>query len=376
MQSVYSRTRRTWPLRLALPLAGAVALAAALLPGAGSAQSQAAPANTGEPRILGTAVEGRTLTATTGSWSGSTPMSFTYRWLRCPTDGGAPDGSNCASIGNATSNDYRVRDADVGLRLRVRVTATNTDGSASAASNPTPIVTGAARPRNVDPPTISGNPVVGATMTASPGTWSGTTPIDFSYQWRRCDRNGGNCSNISNATGRTYVATSADVGHSLRVRVTARNANGTATATSAPTAVIVSGAPSGCPAGDGPVAVQQLAPPARLLVDRLQSSPTMVTRGTAHIVTRLHVSACGGRNVAGALVYATTVPFNQFSIPPEQQTGQDGWVTLQMDRLSGFPAARRQQLLVMFVRARKQGESVLGGVSTRRLVSFPVRLSG
>jgi hypothetical protein len=75
------------------------------------------------------------------------------------------------------------------------------------------------------------------------------------------------------------------------------------------------------------------------------------------------------------MLYATAVPYNQFT-PREQPTGADGWATLRMDRLRGFPAnPGHQQLLVMMTRARKPGENVLGGVSSRRLVSFPVSLS-
>ena len=363
------RPRRLF-LRVAVPVAAAAALTAALLPGSGSAVALVPPNNTAEPSIVGEAVENRTLTANRGTWSGSNPMSFAYRWLRCHTDGGAPDGSNCAPIGGANGTTYRLRDADVGIRIRVRVTATNADGSDAAASNPTGVVQGSARPRNASRPTISGTPLVGQTQTADPGTWSGTQPITFTYQWRSCNSGGGNCSNIGGATGRTYGTRNSDIGRTLRVRVTARNSVGTDTQDSSPTAVINVAAPTGCPGGNGPINITQVAPPARLLVDAFQASPNPIPRSVGALTVGFRVSACGGRPVAGALVYATAVPYNQFAIPPEAQTGVDGVALLRMERLKKFPAANNQTLLVMFVRARKGGEPVLAGISTRRLISF------
>jgi hypothetical protein len=96
-------------------------------------------------------------------------------------------------------------------------------------------------PVNTVPPTISGTPQAGQTLTASPGTWTGTQPITYAYKWQRCDTAGANCSAISGATGSTYAVTSADVGRTLRVAVTATNSVGSATATSSATAVVQAG---------------------------------------------------------------------------------------------------------------------------------------
>jgi hypothetical protein len=234
-----------------------------------------------------------------------------------------------------------------------------------------------APPSNTAPPTISGTPARGSTLTANPGTWTGTQPITFTFQWRRCDEDGGACSNIGGANERTYELRQPDVGATLRVQVTARNSDGTANRTSVPTAVVRDAAPpppaQGC-AGNAPIQVSSISPPERLTVDGQSISPSPVGRSSESLTVRFHVS-CRGKSVQGALVYATAVPFQQFSIPAEATTGADGWAQLTMNQARFFPASSRQQLLVMFVRARKSGEDVLGGISTRRLVSFPVNLS-
>jgi concanavalin A-like lectin/glucanase superfamily protein len=91
---------------------------------------------------------------------------------------------------------------------------------------------------NTSPPTITGTAQDGQTLNASPGGWNGTQPITYAYEWQRCDSSGANCSAIPGTTTSTYTVTSADVGKTLRVAVTATNSAGSATATSNATAVV------------------------------------------------------------------------------------------------------------------------------------------
>lgn len=223
-----------------------------------------------------------------------------------------------------------------------------------------------AAPTNKTLPTISGVPEAGQTLTAARGTWTGS-PTSFSFAWSRCDTNGAACGGISGATARIYTVTDADVGHTLRLTVTARNATGAGHATSAPTSIVSTG---GCPPGNGTIAITSLGPPARLQISNATVSPA-VTRATRTINLHIQVTACGGRPVQGAVVFAVAIPYNQFSAA-SVTSGADGTVTITEARKSGFPASRHQRLLAVFVRASKSGEPVLAGVSTRRVVAFHV----
>ena len=88
------------------------------------------------------------------------------------------------------------------------------------------------KPTPKTPPTISGPAEVGITLVATRGTWTGN-PTSYRFAWSRCDAAGNACLAVSGATAKIYTPTDSDVGHTLRVSVTAHNASGSTTATSA-----------------------------------------------------------------------------------------------------------------------------------------------
>jgi hypothetical protein len=207
------------------------ALLATLVAGlllAGSALA-AAPNNTTAPAVTGTAKVGATLTVSNGTWTGS-PTSYDYQWQRCSST------TSCTDIVGATNQTYVVRSADAGNKLRAVVTATNADGKSTANSNMTETVAASGGPVNSVRPSITGDAVVGSTLTAQTGTWSGNPT--FTYQWLQCDRFGTGCIQVPGATGKTYGVRLADVSGTLRVAVTAKNANGSTTRLSTPSDVV------------------------------------------------------------------------------------------------------------------------------------------
>jgi Cellulase (glycosyl hydrolase family 5) len=111
-------------------------------------------------------------------------------------------------------------------------------------------------PAATTPPAISGSPTQGQTLSATSGGWTGNS-LSYAYQWLRCDLSGGACYAVSGEVAARHVASVADVGSTLRVRVTATNRNGTGSATSSATSVVAP-APSGSPGGSAPAST---APP-------------------------------------------------------------------------------------------------------------------
>ncbi len=252
------------------------------------------PANTLPPTITGTAQQGQTLTELHGTWTGS-PTSYAYQWLQCDSLG-----NTCTPIASATSQTYVPVSGDVGHALRVQETASNEGGAGlPATSLPTAVVLTVSPPANTLPPTITGTPQQGQTLTEAHGAWTGS-PTSYAYQWLQCDSLGNTCTPIASATGQKYVPVSGDVGHTLRVQETASNEGG-----------------AGLPATSLATAVVQQAPttfgkttiggsPDNFLAARKRVSRYALT--SAGTVTKLSIylapAAVSGQQVLKGLVYA------------------------------------------------------------------------
>jgi hypothetical protein len=93
-----------------------------------------APINTAVPTVTGESTQGKILTASNGTWSGS-PTNYSYAWQDCNISG-----ASCTNINGANASTYTLSSTDTVHTIKVVVTASNSGGSASAASAATVVV--------------------------------------------------------------------------------------------------------------------------------------------------------------------------------------------------------------------------------------------
>lgn len=120
---------------------------------------------------------------------------------------------------------------------------------------------------------VYANPLVGTPIEAlNDGTWNGPE-LTVTRNWTQCDAHGSlaSCADIPGATGLSYTPTAADVGHRLRLHVTAKNAAGEREVHTAPTGIIAQPSSAGglipkpvtadgTPSGSGSPAASLAAP--------------------------------------------------------------------------------------------------------------------
>jgi hypothetical protein len=201
-----------------------------------------APHDDSPPIISGSAQVGARLTASPGSWSGALPDAYPFVWQS------SPDGVAWTNLG-VTAVAYTVPPSLAGLQLRVVVTVANAAGSDTAYSAATAALAGA--PWSTQAPHLnSQSPKIGTTLAGTVGAWVASPTATVSSKWQRSS----SCAtwtDITGATGLTYVVVQADANACIRLVVTAVNSlapSGVAAASSATQRVIAAPAAVTAPA--------------------------------------------------------------------------------------------------------------------------------
>lgn len=367
--------------RLTLTVVAATSALALLF--AGTAAAEAPQINT-PASISGTAAVGQQLTAHNGTWlyaDGSAcreECTMSYQWQRCT--------GGCADIPGASGRFYTVQAADAGHTLRVmeRVakydcgewnysnmtqechdierfapsghTAVVPGGSApSTPSAPTaPIVPAVPAPQAplapmpTAAPTVSGLAMVDETLTATPGTWSGSPALKL--EWQRCDEAGLDCVGLG-VTSETYRVIPVDVGKTLRIKVTGYNLAAARDALSDATPVVSELKPTEQkPALE---ASKVVAPHKLVIADAGARPARLVRRGAVSL--RLTVTDTRGFKISGALVTVVVRPIGAFVLPEVATSAEDGTValTLKPGRKLDLKKLRTVRLVVT---ARRPGD--------------------
>ena len=196
-------------------------------------------AATGDPVISGTVQVGEELTALTDGIMDDDVLDdvFTYQWVRVDADGT----SNEEDITDETDATYTLTADDRGKQVKVEVRFVDIlGGEETRTSAPTATLAGVPNIPATGAPTITGTAQVGQTLTASTtgiADANGLTSPTYTYQWIRVD--GTDEADIASANSSTYILVDADLGTTLKVRVTfADDLGHTETLTSAATATV------------------------------------------------------------------------------------------------------------------------------------------
>lgn len=168
--------------------------------------------NIAPPSISGTPKVGSVLTAAPGAWS-SAGVTFAYQWSQ--------DG---VAIAGATGPTLTVTRAMQGKKITVRVTATNPGYPAKSVVSAQTTAVQAGVLSSTTAPTLTGDPRVDATLTATPGAWT-PAPDEVRYQWRA------DGAPLPGATAPTLTVAPAQVDRKLSVTVTALKSGYAAVAT-------------------------------------------------------------------------------------------------------------------------------------------------
>ena len=184
---------------------------------------------------------------------------------------------------------------------------------------------------SIGPPTISGSPTVGSTISATQGTWSPPAwPYTYTYHWNRCAPSPGPCATLNG--GQTYYVTDADAGCALQVVVTASSGSGSSNAVSAATAPVPGGPcvpgpvqqPPPVVAPPGPVAVKWVAALPHAIVNHLYNAPLAVdppsgfsaALHTGRLPYGIYITPSGGLSGVpvspGSLTFTVNAVFDNF----------------------------------------------------------------
>jgi virginiamycin B lyase len=164
---------------------------------------------------------GDTLSASTGTWTGATPITYAYQWETCNASGG-----ECSDVvSGGTSSTYTLTEADVGLisspkTIKTVITASNEVNSGVSAET-SPQEVSATEPEFTGQPTIPSYAIVGETLTVTGFTVSAIPAPTVFYQWYVGRAYSG--TPIEGATHASYEVTSEDLGDEIYVVVSASN---------------------------------------------------------------------------------------------------------------------------------------------------------